>query len=197
MRNASHELFNGAPGTMLAALHVYEATGAERWRDYGSGALTRCGSSSASTQSSATGSGFSTAMVGCCAVSAPVMGSRPTSARCCVVRAYSAEPGSMSSSRRPARPCEGSPWMRMAWSTGRRPRTAIGPSSSRSVCSGATALRGCSLACGRCLARNALTISYAAPEISSGRPDRSRRARACATGPRQRLRVPRPARAIR
>jgi hypothetical protein len=32
MRNASHELFNGAPGAMLAALHVYEATGSDRWR---------------------------------------------------------------------------------------------------------------------------------------------------------------------
>ncbi len=30
-RNPSHELFDGAPGTMLAALHVYEATGEERW----------------------------------------------------------------------------------------------------------------------------------------------------------------------
>lgn len=33
MRNASHELFNGAPGAMLAALHAYEATGDERWRE--------------------------------------------------------------------------------------------------------------------------------------------------------------------
>jgi hypothetical protein len=33
MGNPSHELFNGAPGTMFAALHVYEATGAERWRE--------------------------------------------------------------------------------------------------------------------------------------------------------------------
>jgi len=33
MRNASHDLFNGAPGTMLAALHVYEAAGSERWRE--------------------------------------------------------------------------------------------------------------------------------------------------------------------
>jgi hypothetical protein len=32
-RNPEHELFNGAPGTMLAALHVYEATGDVRWRD--------------------------------------------------------------------------------------------------------------------------------------------------------------------
>jgi hypothetical protein len=30
-RNPEHELFNGAPGTMLAALHLYEATGDERW----------------------------------------------------------------------------------------------------------------------------------------------------------------------
>ena len=30
-RNPSHELFDGAPGTMLAALQVYEATGDERW----------------------------------------------------------------------------------------------------------------------------------------------------------------------
>ena len=30
--NASHELFNGSPGTMLAALHVYEQTGDKRWR---------------------------------------------------------------------------------------------------------------------------------------------------------------------
>jgi hypothetical protein len=30
-RNPSHELFDGATGTMLAALHVYEATGDERW----------------------------------------------------------------------------------------------------------------------------------------------------------------------
>ena len=33
VHNASHELFNGAPGTMLAALHLYEATGAPRWRE--------------------------------------------------------------------------------------------------------------------------------------------------------------------
>ena len=32
VRNPEHELFNGAPGTMLAALHLYEATGEERWR---------------------------------------------------------------------------------------------------------------------------------------------------------------------
>ena len=32
-RNPEHELFNGAPGTMLAALHLYEATGEARWRD--------------------------------------------------------------------------------------------------------------------------------------------------------------------
>lgn len=32
LRNPEHELFNGSPGTMLAALHVYEATGAARWR---------------------------------------------------------------------------------------------------------------------------------------------------------------------
>jgi lantibiotic modifying enzyme len=30
-RNPEHELFNGAPGTMLAALHLYEATGNARW----------------------------------------------------------------------------------------------------------------------------------------------------------------------
>jgi hypothetical protein len=32
-RNPSHELFNGSPGTMLAALHLYEQTGRDRWRD--------------------------------------------------------------------------------------------------------------------------------------------------------------------
>jgi hypothetical protein len=32
-RNPSHELFNGSPGTMLAALHLYERTGDDRWRD--------------------------------------------------------------------------------------------------------------------------------------------------------------------
>ena len=32
-RNPSHELFNGSPGTMLAALHLYEQTGDERWRE--------------------------------------------------------------------------------------------------------------------------------------------------------------------
>ena len=31
--NPSHELFNGSPGTMLAALHLYEQTGDDRWRD--------------------------------------------------------------------------------------------------------------------------------------------------------------------
>ena len=31
--NASHELFNGAPGAMLAALDVYEATRTQRWRE--------------------------------------------------------------------------------------------------------------------------------------------------------------------
>jgi len=31
--NPSHELFDGSPGTMLAALHVYEATGDERWAE--------------------------------------------------------------------------------------------------------------------------------------------------------------------
>jgi Lanthionine synthetase C-like protein len=31
-RNPEHELFNGAPGTMLASLHLYEATGSDRWR---------------------------------------------------------------------------------------------------------------------------------------------------------------------
>jgi hypothetical protein len=30
-RNPAHELFDGSPGTMLGALHVYEATGDERW----------------------------------------------------------------------------------------------------------------------------------------------------------------------
>lgn len=30
-RNPSHELFDGSPGTMLAALHLYEATHEERW----------------------------------------------------------------------------------------------------------------------------------------------------------------------
>lgn len=32
-RNPSHELFDGSPGTMLAALHLYEATGEERWAE--------------------------------------------------------------------------------------------------------------------------------------------------------------------
>ena len=32
-RNPSHELFNGSPGTMLAALHLYEQTGDDRWRE--------------------------------------------------------------------------------------------------------------------------------------------------------------------
>lgn len=31
VHNPEHELFNGAPGTMLAALHLYTATGEERW----------------------------------------------------------------------------------------------------------------------------------------------------------------------
>jgi hypothetical protein len=31
--NPSHELFDGSPGTMLAALHVYEQAADERWRD--------------------------------------------------------------------------------------------------------------------------------------------------------------------
>ena len=31
--NPSHELFDGSPGTMLAALHLYEQTGEARWRD--------------------------------------------------------------------------------------------------------------------------------------------------------------------
>ena len=31
--NPSHELFNGSPGTMLAALHLFEQTGDDRWRD--------------------------------------------------------------------------------------------------------------------------------------------------------------------
>jgi hypothetical protein len=30
--NPSNELFDGSPGTMLAALHLYERTGEERWR---------------------------------------------------------------------------------------------------------------------------------------------------------------------
>jgi len=33
LRSADNELFDGVPGTMLAALHLYEATGEERWRD--------------------------------------------------------------------------------------------------------------------------------------------------------------------
>jgi hypothetical protein len=33
VQNPSHELFDGAPGTMLAALHLYEATAASRWRE--------------------------------------------------------------------------------------------------------------------------------------------------------------------
>jgi hypothetical protein len=33
MRNPENELFHGAPGTMLAALHVYETTSETRWRD--------------------------------------------------------------------------------------------------------------------------------------------------------------------
>ena len=32
LASPSMELFNGSPGTMLAALHMYEATGSERWR---------------------------------------------------------------------------------------------------------------------------------------------------------------------
>ena len=32
-RNPSHELFNGSPGTMLAALHLSEQTGDGRWSD--------------------------------------------------------------------------------------------------------------------------------------------------------------------
>ncbi len=31
--NPSHELFDGSPGTMLAALHLYEQSGDARWRD--------------------------------------------------------------------------------------------------------------------------------------------------------------------
>jgi lantibiotic modifying enzyme len=31
--NPSHELFDGSPGTMLAALHLYEQTGDDRWRE--------------------------------------------------------------------------------------------------------------------------------------------------------------------
>jgi hypothetical protein len=33
LRDPSHELFNGAPVAMLAALHVYEATGKDSWRE--------------------------------------------------------------------------------------------------------------------------------------------------------------------
>lgn len=33
MHNPAHELFDGSPGTMLAALHVYEATGDESWAE--------------------------------------------------------------------------------------------------------------------------------------------------------------------
>jgi hypothetical protein len=33
LRDPSHELFNGAPGAMLAALHMYEATGEDSWRE--------------------------------------------------------------------------------------------------------------------------------------------------------------------
>jgi hypothetical protein len=33
VHNPEHELFNGAPGTMLAAHHLYEETGDERWRE--------------------------------------------------------------------------------------------------------------------------------------------------------------------
>jgi len=33
LASPSHELFNGAPGGMLAALHLYEATGESRWRE--------------------------------------------------------------------------------------------------------------------------------------------------------------------
>lgn len=32
-RNPSHELFDGSPGTMLAALHLSEQTGDDRWRE--------------------------------------------------------------------------------------------------------------------------------------------------------------------
>jgi lantibiotic modifying enzyme len=32
-RTADHELFSGAPGTMLAAVHLYEATSDVRWRE--------------------------------------------------------------------------------------------------------------------------------------------------------------------
>ena len=63
-RNPSHELFNGSPGTMLAALHLYEQTGDDRWRDSGSRAPTRCWSSSAPTRSTAAASGSSTAAAG-------------------------------------------------------------------------------------------------------------------------------------
>ena len=33
LANPSNELFNGASGSLLAGLHLYEATGSERWRD--------------------------------------------------------------------------------------------------------------------------------------------------------------------
>ena len=33
LHNPSHELFDGAPGTMLAALHLFERTGDPRWSD--------------------------------------------------------------------------------------------------------------------------------------------------------------------
>ncbi len=33
VHNPSHELFNGSPGTMLAALHLYEQSGDDRWGD--------------------------------------------------------------------------------------------------------------------------------------------------------------------
>ena len=33
LRSPDNELFDGVPGTMLAALHLFEATGAERWRE--------------------------------------------------------------------------------------------------------------------------------------------------------------------
>ncbi len=33
LQSAANELFNGVPGSMLAALHAYETTGSEQWKD--------------------------------------------------------------------------------------------------------------------------------------------------------------------
>ena len=87
MHNVSHELFNGAPGAMLAALHTCTrpprmVAGAIS----GCSAPRRCGSSFASILSSATVSGFSIAAVGCCAASVLDTASRPTCGRCFAVR---------------------------------------------------------------------------------------------------------------